>query len=134
MDPKNIITDDILNTSPKEPENVFEKLPSSRERETFVELNKPASQNPDEDLVLDLGGKEVEVENDGPGLDQDIKTVQEILAEDQPITDEPLIDSGTIFLISILVFVIFIVLVIAQKSSANMYQLQKELEELKKRR
>lgn len=128
---ENIIDDAILNTSPKEPTDVRKQFPSSREIQTFVNLNKGKIAQPNKEIILDLNGEETVVEKNENSITQEAPNLTDVLG-DSDGTQPALLSPAILLMISWFIFTIFVVIVIAQKSSSHIQNLEKELDNVKK--
>ena len=121
----------ILNTPAEEPTNIQELLPKVSP-DTFVQFNKPGQIKPDQDVVLDLGGKQTQLDSSSGALRTESKYLEKIFGEDFNVEES--FNSSAVVLFFVVVTVLFFFVMFGIKRSEQIGYLEKEIEKLKSKK
>jgi hypothetical protein len=118
----------VLNTPAREPKRIDKLMPNVRP-DTFFHFNKPGKVEPQQDVVLDLGGSKKQLNTQGEELGASTKYLEDVFGDDLGGAKE--INTNAIF-IGFLVFVgLFFFILFNIKKAEQITKLEKELERMK---
>ena len=118
----------VLNTPAKEPKRVDQLIPNIRP-DTFFHFNKPGKLEPQQDVVLDLGGTKTQLDTKGEELGTSTRYLEKVFGDDLGDTNE--INTNAIFSGFLVFGGLFFFILFNVKKSEQIMKLEKELEKIK---